>query len=390
MVAAAPSNRLACLWWRLPPWWLAGGGGDPVAAPAPAPVSVAAGFDTTLTALGTPSVVTATNATSTAYDLVAAVGDTWRINFDTNGNAYGVTVVQTQYGLTDTTGTFTSSTTGNYTTYTLSGTAGKLVVDNRTKAIAGNMTLGAKSSSVSGTGYAAPALDKLAGTYNFVVASHNLSNGLSPALDAGQFTISAGGTSMAVCTGGLINAAATACTPVLANSSTTPERGIIATTTNGTIRFSIIEPGTTNTINTFVEASVHVGDRGPVILGDSYDNPTSGGVAQTGAVYAAKAVATAGTEFNGNWACTNSDGTTGPTVVVSGTTVTVTDPTSTPTVMNLTAFYDKIGTGLSLPGFLSVGTSLTNSTTVLALSSSLVVVEDAGDFANTLLVCRAD
>ena len=53
-----------------------GGGGD--AAVAPAPTAVAQGVTATLAALGNPPAVTAANTTSTAYDLVAAIGDTWR------------------------------------------------------------------------------------------------------------------------------------------------------------------------------------------------------------------------------------------------------------------------------------------------------------------------
>ena len=51
-----------------------GGGGDAVTPAAAPPADVAAAAATTLTALGSPAAVTATNGTSTAYDVVAATG----------------------------------------------------------------------------------------------------------------------------------------------------------------------------------------------------------------------------------------------------------------------------------------------------------------------------
>lgn len=357
-----------------------GGGSSDTTAAAPAtpatPATVAAGVTTTLTALGNPAAVTAANATSTAYDLVAAIGDTWRVNFDSTGSAFAVTVLKTQYGLTNTStgtsGTYTLATSGNYTTYTLSGTAGTLVVDNRTKAIAGNMTVGGKASTVAGTGYAAPALDKLAGTYNFAYATRNASDGLSQDLGGGQFNISADGATVKLCPGGLINATATACSPQLPLAPSTPVSGTIATAGGVTT----VKDLATNV--EFGTLHVHVGDRGPVLLIDRY------GSNRTGAFYAAKATSAAGTEFDGNWTCTLPNGTVSSNPVVSGTTATAAGRT-------LTVYYNQVynvntGATLTLPGFGSVGTSLANSGILLALSSSLVVVQ--GGNGQELEVCR--
>jgi len=350
--------------------------------------TVELGVSNTLAALGNPPAVTSANATSTAFDLVATIGDTWKINFDTNGNAYTVTVLQTQFGLSNssagTSGTFTSTTSGNYTTYKLSGSVGELVVDNRTKAIAGNLTIGSKSSTVAGTGYAAPALDKSAGTYNFVTATRDVIGGGSPDLTAGQFLISANGTSVALCPGGTINAAGTACTPVVTGYPTTPSLGTV-TSTNGVIKVALTETGTSGTTTSYTEFRVQVGDHGPVLLGDSYGISAYGGALRTGTVYAVKAVSATGTEFNGSWACLLPNVGVGTNAVVNGATATVTDVGASPTTQNI--YYNKIATGLAIPGFLSVGSTLADSVTVLVLSSSLVVAQ-SGDNYMKLAVCR--
>lgn len=373
-----------------------GGGGDSVTAtPAtPAtPTTVSSGVTSTLAALGNPSAIAGTNATSTAFDLVAAIGDTWRVNFDTTGKAYSVSIVQTQYGLSNTSagtaGTFTSVTLGNYTTYTLSDTAGvvgTLVVDDRTKAVSGNMTIGTKASTVAGTGYAAPALAKLAGTYNFAYNSRNASNGGSPDMGAGQFTISADGAGIAICPGGTINAAASVCTPQLPEAPSTPVSGTLKAA-NGLVTVSVTE---NNQTSEFGKLHVHVGDRGPILLIDRYGR-NSGGVMRTGAFYAAKATTATGNEFDGSWACSHTGGIAGSTAVVSGKTAAVTEPapnnsTSTENLYYNQVYNDTTSQVVSLPGFLSMGSSLANSTIVLTLSSSLTVAQSGN--GTDLSVCR--
>jgi len=366
-----------------------GGGGAAVAPTAPtAPPTVAQGVTATLAALGNPPAVTAANTTSTAFDLVAAIGDTWHVNFDSTGNAYSVSIVKTQYILTNTgmTGTFTKATSGNYTTYTLSGTAGTLIVDDRTKAVSGNMTIGGKASTVAGTGYAAPALNKLAGTYNFAYHTRNVSNGQFPDMGAGQFTVSTTGANIAICPGGTINATATACTPQLPGSPSVPLAGTAAVTADGLITLTVTE---NNVTAEFGKLHVHVGDRGPILLIDRY-GLNAQNVMRTGAFYAAKAVAATGTEFNGNWSCNRTGGIQGSTAVVSGNTAQVTDPGSATVTENI--YYNQVynsGTQqtLSLPGFASIGTSLANSNIVLTLSSSLAVAQ-GGLNGTDLAVCH--
>jgi len=343
-----------------------------------------------LAALGNPPAVTATNTTSTAYDLVAAIGDTWRVNFDSTGNAYTVTILQSQYGLSGTSagtsGTFTKTTSGNYTTYSL-GTVGTLIVDDRTKAVSGNMTIGAKASTVAGTGYAAPALNKLAGTYNFAYHTRNASDGGSPDMGAGQFTVSPDGASIAICPGGTINAAATACTPQLPGSPSVPLAGTSAVAPNGLITLTVTE---NNVTAEFGKLHVHVGDRGPILLIDRYGRNAQN-VMRTGAFYAAKAVAAAGTEFDGHWACNKTGGISGSTAVVSGTSATITDPAPSNLVSTANLYYNQVynrGTQqtLSLPGFLSIGSSLATSDIVLTLSSSLAVAQTGN--GTDLSVCH--
>jgi hypothetical protein len=368
-----------------------GGGDDAVVAPVTPASTVAAGVSTTLAALGTPAAVTATNATSTAFDVVAAIGDTWRVEFDTTNLVTRVTVLQTAYGLLTTanayTGNFTKVTSGSYTTYTLTGTGnatatGTLVVDDRTKAASGNLTVGTKASTVAGTGYATPALAKLAGTYNFAYSNRNAVNtgaGLFPEMGAGQFTISADGATVAICPGGIINAAATACTPKMPNSPSVPEAGTLALA-NGVVTVAGAIIG---------KLHVHVGDRGPVLIIDQY-GANAQQIMRTGAFYAAKATTAAGTEFNGNWACNGTNGVPTATAVVTGTTAQITDQGATVATTE-TLFYNQAydrntSTTLSLPGFLSMGQNLANSMIVLTLSSSLVVAESGN--GTDLAVCH--
>lgn len=362
------------------------GGNDDVAV-TPAAPTVAAGVATTLAALGNPTVVAPATAGSTAYDVVAAIGDTWRFEFDTTG-AYSVTVIQTAYNLNNiskgATGTFTKVTSGSYTTYTLTGTGyvsgavtGKLVVDDRTKAVSGNMTLDGNSSTVAGTGYANPALNKLAGTYNFAYSNRNITTtgtGLVPNMGAGQFTISADGAAVKICPGGTISADATACNPKMPNSPLVPEAGTLALA-NGVVTLAGAVVG---------KLHVHVGDRGPVLIIDQYDTQQN----RTGAFYAAKATSAAGTEFNGSWTCSDRTGAVGATAVVTGTSAKITDPGATVAATETLYYnqvYDGTATPLSLPGFLSMGASLATSKIVLTLSSSLVV---AASGTNDLAVCH--
>jgi len=110
---------------------------------------------------------------------------------------------------------------------------------------------------------------------------------------------------------------------------------------------------------------------------------------RTGALYAAKAVAATGTEFDGNWSCNSSAGKQGSTAVVSGNTAQVTDTGLAAVTENLyyNQVYDSVTKQtLSVPGFLSIGASLVNSNLVLALSSSLAVSE-AGN-GTDLFVCH--
>ncbi len=118
------------------------------------------------------------NADESVYDVAAEIGDTWRITFDNAKKTFSVKVLSTQFGLIDRSGSYTAVTTGNITTYT--GTDLNLTVDARTRLLTGTIKLGSMSSNVSGTGYAATDVAKLAGNYIFLGAMRNASNGGCP------------------------------------------------------------------------------------------------------------------------------------------------------------------------------------------------------------------
>lgn len=140
------------------------------------------------------------------YDLIADLGDTWRITLNRDNSTFDLQVIQTVYGLSATQGTLTvGETLGTRTTYTLqSGTTaiGTLTVDSSTRTVAGNLRLGSQSASVSGTAYKATILAKLAGTYNFMQATRNANAHSNLDFGVGQVKISDDGRSAQLCRSG--------------------------------------------------------------------------------------------------------------------------------------------------------------------------------------------
>ncbi|WP_146009724.1 hypothetical protein [Janthinobacterium sp. ROICE36] len=118
-------------------------------------------------------------------------------------NAFTFRVLSTQFGLSDRSGTFSATTTGNFTTYM--ATDFSVTVDARTRLLSGNIKLGNIVSTVSGTAYAVSDVAKLAGSYIFLGAMRNAANGADRFHPKGSLKIVADGTAQ-LCHGGVFDA----------------------------------------------------------------------------------------------------------------------------------------------------------------------------------------
>jgi hypothetical protein len=284
-----------------------GGSGAPSTGTASTGATDAVAAESAATAASLGATPLSTSATQDVYDLVATIGDSWRLTVDTSNPSaptFTLTVQATQYGLTSTSpAPVTKSVNGAFVTYTGQGL--NVTVDTRTKTITGSATVGGKASSVTGTGYSATDGTKLAGTYAYVGRTTQ-TDGSYPYLAAGEFNIASDGATVTVCQNGTFNG--TSCTVVGNNTLTTLN---LTMAYNASVPgFEVKENGTPVGI-----ARVAAGDRGPVVLIDWAD--TTGSPVRTGILGGVKLATLAGNEFNGSWVC--SDGTT-PTV--SGTAVT--------------------------------------------------------------------
>lgn len=245
------------------------------------------------------AVIAGANADETVYDVAADIGDTWRITFDSVKKTYAIRVLSTQFGLSDRSGTFTASTTGNLTTYT--ATDFSVTVDARTRLLSGNIKLGSMVSTVSGTGYAVGDVARLAGSYIFLGAMRNASNGGDRFNPKGSLRIAADGAAQ-LCNGGVFNAqgVCSAVSPQLEaeNASLT----LVKDAKNGLL---VARQGGQD----FGIVHVHAGDRGLALFIDRYSRNQEN-VLRVGTIVAAKQQKI-GTEINGSYACAAEGGTTG-------------------------------------------------------------------------------
>lgn len=283
----------------------------PPVTPAPDAVSVAS---QAVAAQAGLAVIAGASADETVYDVAADIGDTWRITFDNVKKTYAIKVLSTQFGLADRSGTFTSSTSGSVTTYTATDLS--VSVDARTRLLTGNLNLGGKATTVSGTGYAVTDVAKLAGSYVFLGAMRNASNGGSRFNPKGTLKVAADGTAQ-LCNGGVFNAqgACTAVSPALAaeNASLT-----LAKNASGLV---VARQGNQD----YGVVHVHAGDRGLALLIDRY-GVNQENVLRVGTIVAAKQQKI-GSELNGSYACAAGGGI-GGKIEVAGSTATVTNLTS--------------------------------------------------------------
>jgi hypothetical protein len=267
--------------------------------------------ETTATALG--AIEISDNANEKAYDLVADIGDTWRITFNSTTGEYKLAITDTQYGLKNVTGKFGSTISGNFVTYTLNESVGTLVLDSRTKAISGNMKVGDKTTTVAGSGYITKDISKLAATYNIVGATRNLGGG-SPDFMAGQMRIDDKGVAT-VCIGGLVKD--NACTPVPGGPS--PENAVTLKLTLDNFGKITAKAGDTVATATsdFGLFHVHASDLGKALVIDRFGKNEEG-THRVGTFYAVEAKKLSETAANGTWKCSGR-GNELATAVVNGT-----------------------------------------------------------------------
>ncbi|MBG6221825.1 MULTISPECIES: hypothetical protein [unclassified Janthinobacterium] len=284
------------------------------------------------------NLIAGASADESVYDVAADIGDTWRITFDSVKKTYVIRVLSTQFGLSDRSGTFSASTSGNLTTYTDTATDFSVTVDARTRLLSGNIKLGNMLSTVSGSGYAVSDVAKLAGNYIFLGTMRNASNGAFPFHPKGTLKIAADGAAQ-LCNGGVFNAqgVCSAVSPQLAaeNASLTlvkdAKSGLLVAR-QGDQDFGIVH--------------VHAGDRGLALFIDRYGRNQEN-VMRVGTIVAAKQQKI-GTELNGSYACA-AQGISGK-IVVAGSTATVTNNTTGKTHAE-TITVNKLGLGAQAVDF---------------------------------------
>lgn len=271
------------------------------------------------------------------YDVVADIGDTWRLTLDMETGAYTLKVLHTVYGLTDTSGTFTQSTNGSFITLTGASGAFTLLIDERTRTIAGAMAVGGKSATVSGTSYAVPTdVAVLAGTYTMLIAAHNIPTAPEPGDDPypvmyqvlpGAVQLRADGTAVICIQGTGVTPEGLCSVPNVEGEEPDNAPGLPAklalNATDG--EYHVSSQG-----NEEVEANFDLGilrvqasDFGPML---TLDLSAENGIGAAGVTYLAPQRPLAGNEVDGAWQCSMGGKSTG-TVAINGTALQQTDAT---------------------------------------------------------------
>lgn len=354
------------------------GGGDSASPTGPAGDAsvdkITAASTSTATATAAGLTVIAAAADEETYDVVADIGDTWRITFNTRTGAYKISVLATQFGLQSQTGVAVRTVTGNLVTYTANAPGQfVLVIDTRTKSISGNVTLGGRAATVAGTNYAAPDLSKLAGIYSYFGSQRNAIDGLNGEFLAGQLRIAANGATATICDGGTIDTSDN-CTRV-GNQALSKET-VTLTKNSATALIDVKING-----KDFGILNVKAGDRGPVLLIDrfGFNNSGAGTVLRVGNIYAVKPTRLTGNELDGNYACSIS-GKDVATLTAAGTGTTITNLVSGKVTQEVLVYNQLSTTGqiLNFNGVVSSrvpGESVNQAANLLPLSSSMFVVE---------------
>ena len=371
-----------------------GGGGDGGSATPVTPTAdaVTTASAATATSIGA-TVIAGASSDEEVYNLAADVGDSWQLVLNNKTSQYVIKVLKSQYNLNSSTAaTFTKTTVGTVTTVKdASGSALSVQIDTRTKTVAGNVTVGSKTATVSGSGYAIADVGKLAGNYFFAGSTHNVSNGQWRDTPLGGFIIAANGTDITVCDGSI--AVNGVCTAVSASSPVISSKALKIVKDGALLR---IMDGTKD----FGVLNVSAGDRGPVLIIDRFGlNDDTPAILRAGVFYGAKSAKLAGTEFDGNWTCSSGGADLG-TLVVSGTAYTVTaNKVSQQGVLQYNkAYVARTNSTADVNGILIAknnNEALGEASLVLPLSSSLAILVDSPAADSTQLgtdkninVCR--
>ncbi len=364
-----------------------GGTGTTTTATVNAPPvdAILAASDALVTNIGAALIAGA--ADEEVYNVTADIGDSWQLVFNNKTNTYVTKVLSSQFGLTQSAAAgFTKTTVGTITTIKDTGGTALLVqIDTRTRTLSGKVTLGAKTATVAGSGYAVTDTSKLAGNYFYGGATREVS-GTNRSAELGSFTLAANG-DLVVCEGGIFSGSS--CIKP-SDSSSLPTRALKVTRdSSGLLRVK--------DVNNADFGALHIssGDRGAVLVLDLFSR-SSTGVIRTGVIFSSKAnVKLAGSEFDGTWLC-SAGGKDVVQVVATASTISVTDFERN--VSNAgTLSYNKVVTGLGslsareigLDGVISAknnNETIADSVVVLPLSSSLAVVVEPSD--NIVNICR--
>ena len=321
------------------------------------------------------------------YNIAADIGDSWQLVLNNRAGTYVMRVLSTQYGLTTTVAApFTATTLGPFSTISSTmGTALSVQIDNRTKTLVGNASVGNRRATVSGSGYTVADTRFLAGNYFFLGATRNVSNGQFRDDTAGSFIVAANGTDITVCDGGIV--VNNACAPIPNSGLQVVPSKRLKVSQNGANGLLMLKDG----INDFGILHVSAGDRGPVLIIDRFGlNDEVFPVLRAGVFYAAKAGALRGDELTGNWTCVANGREPSP-VVITGATYTATNlqtrVTNTGTLQYNRAVSGN-GTLIDLNNTVVLqnrGETLEQASLGLPLSSSLAVIANG---AGGLEVCR--
>lgn len=370
------------------------GGGSSTATLAPPAATVnlpsvdavVAASDALVTSIGATLIAGA--ADEEVYNVTADIGDSWQLVFNNKTNTYVTKVLNSQFGLKQSApAAFTKTTVGTTTSIKdAGGTALSIQIDTRTRTLSGKVTLGAKTATVAGSGYAVTDTSKLAGTYFYGGSTRDLS-GANRSADLGSFTLAANGT-IVLCDGGIFSG--NAC--VKPNDSTSlPTRELkVSRDSAGLLRV--------RDANNSDFGALHVssGDRGAILVLDYFGKDTSGAT-RTGVIFASKAnVKLAGTEFDGTWVC-STGGKDVVQVVATASTLSLTDLELNKPANAGTLSYNKVVTGtggagareISFDGVISAknnNETVADAVVILPLSSSLAIVVEPND--NIVDVCR--
>ena len=354
-----------------------GGGGGASPQPDTKP-TVSSSAATNLASLGATAI--STDTATESFDVLASIGDTWRLSVVKATGAYTLTPNNSLYGLTQETGTLTRSVSGDFVTYALANKV-NLSQDTRTGALVGTMTVGSQTATVSGTPYQVSDATKLAGTYTFMGTTRDKGTGANSEFYAGQILISSDGTTASFCVGGKVNSAG-GCVDVDTTDTKTPEKATInlvkETGTNGGF-YKMTAMGSDNQAHDWGNLMVQNGNLGTVLLIDRFgngDNGTSSTV-RVGNFFAVKSQTLAGTELDGSWKCGTTNGT--ATLAINGTTNAVSNPNETPSSWAETLSFNSVNASngglLSFPSYV-VTTYQNSGSLILPLSASLMAIEN--------------